>query len=376
MIGESATTVPTQSKHDDASVLITVSTPGLETPVCRLGNSQQVLQDLTVRDLVERSINPRSLLSVGVPMAQLEAESPAALAIGELLSVDSAELFLLDDRGQRERKLSPTEPATSVANATTGQEGSTFVNIKLEVSAAADAAPPAGEERRQTGSTEVPELQPMDQPPPIKPVASTEDSLQASDPGLAADEPPATEAAEAEPQAPEEVQAPAKEIMTIVAEAPTETRPGWNKQRKEYVRKSDWLRAQFLPEVESLDFSGLFVGNLGLGIREQQTRRNVVLADPSRVTEVLLKGNGYRRSGDHAKALICYQELVDMDAANADFRFLLGKTLLELGQAAAAAEALSRAKELGHDGARKELEQLKAAGHRPDGPLGFLRFWK
>jgi len=370
MIGQSATTALTQSNHDDASVLITVSTPGLETPVCRLGSSRQVLQDLTVRDLVERSINPRSLLSVGVPMAQLEAESPAALAIGELLSVDSAELFLLDDRGGRERKLSPTEPATSIANATTGQEGSTFVNIKLEVSAAADAAPPAGGERRQTGSTEVLELQPMGQPPLAEPVASIDHGLQASDFG------PAAETAEAEPQAPEEVKAPAKEIMTIVAEAPTETRPGWNKQRKTYVRKSDWLRAQFLPEVESLDLSGLFVGNLGLGIRERQSRRNVVLADPSRVTEVLLKGNGYRRSGDHAKALICYQELVDMDAANADFRFLLGKTLLELGQVDEAAEALSRARELGHDGARKELEQIKAAGHRPERPLGFLRFWK
>ena len=370
MTAESATTALTQLNHDNASVLITVSTPGLETPVCRLGNSRQVLQDLTVRDLVERSTNPRSLLSVGVPMAQMEAESAAALAIGELLSVDSAEFFLLDDRGGRERKLSPTEAVATIAEATTGQEGNTFVSIKLEVSAAADAAPPPSGERRQTESTGVPELQPMGQPPPVEPVASTEDSLQVSDSDLAA------ETAEAEPQASEEVQAPANEIMTIVAEAPTETRPGWNKQRKEYVRKSDWLRAQFLPEVESLDFSGLFVGNLGLGIREQQGRRNVVLADPSRVTEVLLKGNGYRRSGDHAKALICYQELVDMDGANADFRFLLGKTLLELGQAADAAEALSRAKELGHDGARKELEQLSAAGHRPEGPLGFLRFWK
>jgi hypothetical protein len=169
---------------------------------------------------------------------------------------------------------------------------------------------------------------------------------------------------------------PAGAIVTILAEKPTEQPSGAPKERKEYARKSDWLRAQFLPEVEALDFSGLFVGNLGLGIREEKGRKNVVLADPSRITEVLLRANGYRRSGDHPKALICYQELVDMDASNADFRFLLGKTLIELGQGEQAMEALLRAKELGHDGAEKELEALKRSGHRPKAALGFLRFWK
>jgi hypothetical protein len=164
-------------------------------------------------------------------------------------------------------------------------------------------------------------------------------------------------------------------IFTIVAEKPTDE-PKKTHERKEYVRKADWLRAQFLPEVEALDFSGLFVGNLGIGIREEKTRRNVVLADPARITEVLLRANGYRRSNEHAKALICYQELVDMDGSNADFRFLLGKTLLALGQREQAAETFLRAKELGHDGAEKEISELKRAGHRPRAALGFLRFWK
>ncbi len=100
------------------------------------------------------------------------------------------------------------------------------------------------------------------------------------------------------------------------------------------------------------------------------------MADPSRVTDILLRGNGYRRSGDHAKALICYQELVDMDPGNADFRFLLGQTLQELGQREDAVAALQRAKELGHEGAAKELEQLSRSGNRHRKPLGFLRFWK
>jgi tetratricopeptide (TPR) repeat protein len=168
----------------------------------------------------------------------------------------------------------------------------------------------------------------------------------------------------------------ASSIIAIVAEKPTDVREGAVKERKEYIRKSDWLRAQFLPEVEALDFSGLFVGNLGLGVREEKTRRTVLMADPARITELLLRANGYRRTSDHAKALICYQELVDMDGGNADFRFLLGKTLLALDQREQAVEAFMRAKELGHDGADREVEELKRSGQRPRAGLGFLRFWK
>jgi tetratricopeptide (TPR) repeat protein len=170
----------------------------------------------------------------------------------------------------------------------------------------------------------------------------------------------------------------AKNVVVIVAgpQKKTLSRTAQEMKDKGYARKSDFLRAQFLPEVEALDFSGLFVGEFGLGIRRDQERKNVVLADPSRITEVLLQGNAYRRSGNHVKALTAYQELVDIDPSNADFRFLMGKTLMELGRGEDAMEALSRARELGHEGARKEMETLKAQGHRPRKPLGFLRFWK
>ncbi len=94
-----------------------------------------------------------------------------------------------------------------------------------------------------------------------------------------------------------------------------------------YLRQADLLHARFLPEVESLDFSGLFVGNLGSEVLESRRRRGVNhAADPSRITDLLLRGNGYRRSGAHAKALLCYQELVELDPNNADFRFLLNTT--------------------------------------------------
>jgi len=193
----------------------------------------------------------------------------------------------------------------------------------------------------------------------------------------AAESQPVSEA-QSDPAAAPQSAAPTPKIVAIVAERPARQPRSTadSGARKEYIRKSDWLRAQFLPEVQALDFSGLFVGNLGMGVREQQARRNVVLADPARITDVLLRGNSFRRTGDHAKALICYQELVDMDPGNADFRFLLGKTLLELGQHNQGVDALNRAKELGHEGARKELETVKPVVQRQRSPLGFLRFWK
>ena len=90
-----------------------------------------------------------------------------------------------------------------------------------------------------------------------------------------------------------------------------------------YLRKADWLRAQFLPEIEVLDFRGLFVGNKGLWILEDRKKRGPETVDPNRIADLLFRGNGYRRGGDHVKALMCYQELVELDPQNADFRFLL-----------------------------------------------------
>ena len=93
-----------------------------------------------------------------------------------------------------------------------------------------------------------------------------------------------------------------------------------------YMRKADWLRAQFLPELELLDFRGLFVGNKGLGILEETPQREAAAVDPAQIADLLLRGNGYRRSGNHVKALMCYQELVDLDPHNPDFQFLLEAT--------------------------------------------------
>jgi hypothetical protein len=371
MAGEMGASDAAHSSETKASVLITISTPETTTPICRLGSSEDVIEGMTVQELIERVISPNSLLSVGVPLSQLETESPTALSVGEMLSAECCEVFLAGNGQASIDPISLDVPVRSIASEQVGAQGNRFLNITLDVRSAPDAVSTSGDDRRRVAMPASVEAE-QDAAPssagehdgPQGSAASEGDiaSLLSAENGDAA----------AAPDSMAET-----DIMTIVAEAPAEqpkTTERWD--RKEYVRKADWLRAQFLPEVNALDFSGLFVGNLGLGVRETKTRRNVVLADPSRITDVLLRANGYRRSGDHAKALICYQELVDMDPGNADFRLLLGKTMVELGQQEDAVAALTRAKELGHDGAEKELGKLRREGNRQRRPLGFLRFWR
>ncbi len=403
-IGDSKLTEASPFSGEDCSALITVSTPDCETPICRLGGARDILGDLTVRQLIERVVSPNSLLSVQVPMTQLEAETPTAMAISELLTA-GCEVIL---EGDGSAPVPLDQPAAAITEAQVGAQGSSFVSISLEVRAASDGVD-AAHERRQVSVPEVVEVEAPAAQVQMAEEAPAGNQGQVSDPEVAEVAPVSAAQSEetppAEPMPVEKIEelfaevlaepeeevapapvaevnlapmAPASNIVAIVAETPARQprSTGNSDTRKEYIRKSDWLRAQFLPEVQALDFSGLFVGNLGMGVREEQARRTVVLADPSRITEVLLRGNSYRRTGDHARALICYQELVDMDSSNADFRFLLGKTLIELGQYEQGIEALNRAKELGHEGARKELETVKTSIPKARNPLGFLKFWK
>lgn len=359
--------------EESCSALVTLSTPECPTPICRLGTAQKVIGDLTVRQLVERAISPTSPMSLDVPPSQLDAEAPTALAVRELLLSGRFEVVLMGDGLMGERVLGPDEPLASVAEAQLSSQGTAFMNLALEIRPTEKAADLPGEDRRLLA---VPEPMEAETPPAQEPAAV---AAAPSPIGFEEERLPVEMALAPEPAAGREESAsesPDSRIIAIVAEPgqrPAEAVPSG---KKEYVRKADVLRAQFLPEVEALDLSGLFVGNLGPGIRQQQARRSVILADPSRITELLLRGNSYRRNGEHAKALICYQELADMDPANADFRFLLGKTLLALGQREAGTEALTRARELGHEGARAELQALQPTATRTRRPLSFLRFWR
>ncbi len=387
MIHESGATSTLSPPETKASVLITITTPGTDAAICRLGNSEDVVRGLTVRELIQRIISPSSLFSVGVPISQLQAESAVALAIGELVTADCCEVIVPGRGGLPDQAVPLGQPARAAAQEQTGSLGNRFLNINLEVRSAADNVPPAGENRRQDSTPSAIEIEPSlpkstlpaeafvphYRPELDEPAVAPEEQAADSERAQLLEEISGDSLADEKPTQPAST---SSGTFAIIAERPKNDPAEQKQERKEYVRKSDWLRAQFLPEIEALDFSGLFVGNLGPGIREEKARRTVVLADPARITEVLLRANGYRRSGDHAKALICYQELVDMDAANADFRFLLGKTLLALGQKEEAAQAFLRAKELGHEGADKEMSELRRSGHRPKTGLGFLRFWK
>jgi len=401
------------------SVLINITTPGSRISICRVGTKQELLGDGAVKQLLERCISLRSPLSMGVPIAQLESEMGAVLAIGELMAAGTAEVLLLSPDGSPQRTVAMEEPVHDIARERTGEQGNVFYKIDLEVRTAEGFTATTIEERRQVTPPTVLEAKPTPSPAPAaaKPAAAPPEiptiPLKDKPPAAVAAPPPRTPitplrdkppAATTRPPAPapaaiiespmagaarqgsatkpkEEVQAPAapsKDVVVIVAGPQKKTLSMTAQAMKEkgYLRKADWLRAQFLPEVEALDFSGLFVGDFGFGIRQERERKNVVLADPSRITDVLLQGNSFRRSANHAKALTCYQELVDMDPSNTDFRFLFGKTLAELGRGEEAMEAFARARELGHEGAKKEMEALKVQGHRPRKPLGFLRFWK
>jgi len=444
MTGES-TDSSNPEEQPRTSVLITIRTAGDDAPICRLGNSEEILGDATVRQLIQRVINPNSLFAVGVPASQLQAESSTGLAIGELLSADCCEVRNGAIGEKNGEPVDLDESVRAVAQVQVGDQGNRFLNVTLDVRAAADSIAPEGEDRRglstpgavevehvgvaspvgveqtalseadaapaeesfeapaampieaaeaaEAGSVPLPEPVETAFSPSFEPVEATlstasepvEATLPTASEPVEATLSTASKPVEATPSAstePAETAAVAPSvgrngIVAIVAEQVKEQpKPAARPERTDYVRKADWLRAQFLPEVEALDFSGLFVGNLGLGIRQEQTRRQMPMSDPSRVTDILLRANGYRRGGEHAKALICYQELVDIDPGNADFRFLLGKTLMELGQREDALQALTRAKELGHDGAGKELEQVSQSGNGNRRPLSFLRFWK
>jgi len=297
------------------------------------------------------------------------------------LASGTATVLVKGKDGTAEQAVALTDPAQMVVREDIDEQEQKVWVISLEVVMSDDAKVMQISERRQV---RIPEELDAEVTPSTKaakassPPVTLPDDLDDPDMILPLGVEKTTEAIpevklEKEPQVPLTVGDDFSKNIVVIASG---EKPPASAEQKGYIRKTDILRAQFLPEIEALDLSGLFVCEFGTIIRQEQERRNVVLTDAARITEVLLQGNGYRRSGNHSKALTCYQELVDMDANNADFRFLLAKTLLMLGREDEAIEAFMRAKELGHEGAKKELDELKAAGVRAKKPLGFLRFWK
>jgi len=146
-------------------------------------------------------------------------------------------------------------------------------------------------------------------------------------------------------------------------------------QPKKHVTKTEALMEQFRPKVAALDFRGLFVGNFGFQRDTVVDVTKLSALSPQTVSAYLMKANSLRQSGEHEKALSYYRVLLKSDPDNADYRFLYGKTLIEMGRIQPARECLERARELGHENAAHELEQLESRTAKKPA-LAFLQFWR
>ncbi len=273
MISKATTSTVPHAPEVACSVLISIDTPGAQSPVCRLGDSKALLGELTVGQLILKVINPNSLLSIGVPMAQLEAESPAAVAISELVSTDMCEIVLLGQAGVEVRTVSMEEPASSIAQPQSGEQGNTFINVSLQVRAPQEV-PPDEQEKRELALPSAVEVE----TPAEEAQALSEEIMAAPKSEFSCElaEEPAKAPPSPEPkmhvlreQAPvgegSQEPAPATDVKKkqsasatsglVAIEAklpPRSSHARASKERGEYIRKADWLRAQFLPEVEAL----------------------------------------------------------------------------------------------------------------------------
>ena len=127
--------------------------------------------------------------------------------------------------------------------------------------------------------------------------------------------------------------------------------------------------------MHALDFRGLFVGNFGFQRDTVVDVAKLSALSPQTISAYLMKANALRQSGEHEKALSYYRVLLKSDPDNPDYRFLYGKTLMEMGRIQPARECFERARQLGHENAARELEQLENRELKKP-TLGFLQFWR
>jgi len=143
-------------------------------------------------------------------------------------------------------------------------------------------------------------------------------------------------------------------------------------QGKKRVPKIEALMEQFRPKIAVLDFRGLFAGNFGGHVSTAVDVTKLSALSPQTISAYLMKANALRQAGDFEKALSYYRVLLKSDPDNADYRFLYGKALLEMGRVQQAREYLERARELGHENATYELEKLENRETKKPG----LRFFR
>jgi len=188
---------------------------------------------------------------------------------------------------------------------------------------------------------------------------------------------PEPEAAQSSAPEPRQADAGAKTPEPSVPSAESLKSPESRKKQRPYLRKTDVLRAQLLPKIEALDFSGLFLGNFGFRAGAQVRSPRLALLSPSEANKYLMLANQHRRAGEYEQAARQYRALIAHDPSNEDFWFLLGKVEEGRGDLKQALHAYENALRLGHASARAEIARIEAEhGASTAVPRDLVGLWR
>jgi tetratricopeptide (TPR) repeat protein len=342
---------------DEGEVLITIGTSDSPGIIRRWGTVGKAVGDRSLEAIVRGAVDVRVLELVRQKRpAQYESESRVAEEIKGILD-RGYRIFVHDeDTPIDSSQATHLKARELLRQATPEYETQAFFTLHLV-------------------------LEPYSQAADARSAHEAPDTAEADEAGSAfahelAGEEPISEAP-SEPQ----VYAPDADDEVVVCgeetEEPSQPQPEEPEAEAPAVKmsKEEVLREQFADKIKALDMRGLFVGNFGFQKEAVVDVSRLSTLSPQTVSAYLMKANSFRQSGEYEKALSYYRVLLKSDPDNADFRFLYGKTLLEMGRSQAAVECLQRAKELGHESAQRELDRLAEKQTKKPG-LHFLRFWR
>ena len=356
-------------------VLVTISTPGCAKPISRFRTWNEWNNKITLHQFLDVSLSFQQALSRGTPLAQIEEEMETVLAIGELLASNTYEVVLKHQDSNTKRMVSLEEPAQQLLCEREDENGNTFWTLDLEI-------------RRLTPPISAPEATGIPFPSKISKTNTPalalfeveEDSKTIPNtPSVRAVEQPAPvltllSQSEATPStAPPHPTPQVTPLPTPVpAQADTHVILSQAEQLEEDHAKHDFLDTKLLPEIEALDFSGLFVGEFGPPILKEQTIKRITLDDLASTAATLQQGDDFFQAGDYLHAFICYQELADLHPLNNDFRLMLEKTLTALQRDTEIHKVFTRVTEVNREGARKKFKVAATPSPTHSGGLSRL----
>jgi hypothetical protein len=356
--------VETSEIAENANVLITIATSEAEGMIRRWGALRHAVGDLSVEALLRGAVDDAvlELLRTQRPQ-QYAAEERVADKVREILG-SGYRVFVRDTDDPIDRARAGRIPArTLLARGRTECGDGSFYVLHLTVEPFGAAGPTSrGDDAAAAVASDALRRDMAAAGADRREGAAAAEAI----PAVAASSPPTQEHpmpafAAASECAPETEPAPEIEI--------------YQAQPKRQVTKGEALMEQFRPKVAALDFRGLFVGNFGFQRDTVVDTSKLSALSPQMISAYLMKANSLRQDGDHEKALSYYRVLLRADPDNADYRFLYGKTLMEMGRIQTARECFERARELGHENAAHELVRLENREAKKPA-LGFLQFWR